>query len=164
MHHIIKNLVFGLGGTLLCLALVVWGWGDWTTFFLNPARTAAIVLALSGAIAYGFSGSSGLGAGRVEDPSSRWVFIPIIMIAVAFTWLPPHLDRLNCWIIDGNTIRYVGLIITAIGGFVRVATVFELDHRFSIFVCSNPITCSGLIRRSPPIGLCMSHLTAAYDQ
>ena len=55
-------------------------------------------------------------------------------MAVAFAWLPPHLDRLNRWTIDGDTVRYLGLIITAIGGFVRVATVFELGHRFSIFV------------------------------
>jgi len=39
---------------------------------------------------------------------------------------------------DGDTVRYMGLIITAIGGFVRVATVFELGHRFSIFVALQP--------------------------
>ena len=50
----------------------------------------------------------------------------------------PHLDRLNRWTIDGDTVRYLGLIITAIGGFVRVATVFELGHRFSIFVTVQP--------------------------
>jgi protein-S-isoprenylcysteine O-methyltransferase Ste14 len=132
--RIIKNLTFGVGGTLPFLALVIWGWGDWTTFFSNPARTGVIVLALAGAIAYSFSRSSGVGAGRLEDPSSRWIFIPLIMIAVAFAWLPPHLDRLNRWTIDGNTVRYVGLIIAAIGGFVRVAAVFELGHRFSMFV------------------------------
>ena len=55
-----------------------------------------------------------------------------------FAWLPPHLDRLNRWSIDGDTVRYLGLIITAIGGFVRVATVFELGHRFSIFVALQP--------------------------
>ncbi len=134
MSRIGNNLAFGLSGTLLFLALVIWGWGDWVTFFLNPARTGAIILALTGAIAYGFSGSSGLGLGRLEDPSSRRIFIPLIIIAVAFAWLPPHLDRLNHWTIDGNTIRCVGLIITAIGGFMRVATVFELGHHFSIFV------------------------------
>ena len=132
--RIIKNLVFGLAATLLFLGLVMLGWGDWATFFSNPARTGAMILALVGAIAYGFSGSSGLGIGRAEDPSSRSIFIPIIIIAVAFAWLPPHLDRLNVWTMDGNTVRYAGLIITAIGGFVRVATVFELGHRFSIFV------------------------------
>jgi protein-S-isoprenylcysteine O-methyltransferase Ste14 len=130
----LKNLALGLCGTLFFLGLVVLGWGDWTTFFLNSARTGAIILALTGAMAYGFSGSSGLGIGRVEDRSSRWIFIPIIIVAVAFAWLPPHLDRLNRWTIDGNTVRYVGLILIAIGGFVRVATVFELGHRFSMFV------------------------------
>jgi hypothetical protein len=101
LNRIIKNLIFGLGGTLLFLALVISGWGDWTSFFFNPARTGAIILALTGAIAYGFSGSSGLAIGRAEDRSSRWIFIPIIIIGVAFGWLPPHLDRLNLWTIDG---------------------------------------------------------------
>jgi protein-S-isoprenylcysteine O-methyltransferase Ste14 len=134
MRRTIKNLAFGLCGTLFFLGLVVLGWGDWTTFFLNSVRTGAIILALTGAVAYGFSGSSGLGIGRVENRSSHWIFIPIIIVAVAFAWLPPHLDRLNRWTIDGNTVRYVGLILTAIGGFVRVATVFELGNRFSMFV------------------------------
>lgn len=130
----VKNLVFGLAGTLLVLALVILGWGDWATFFSNPARAGAIILALAGAIAYGFSGSSGLGTSQIEDRSSRWIFIPIIIIAVAFAWLPPHLDRLNQWTVGGDVVRYVGLVMIAIGGFVRVATVFELGHRFSIFI------------------------------
>jgi protein-S-isoprenylcysteine O-methyltransferase Ste14 len=71
-------------------------------------------------------------------PANRWIFIPLIIIAVAFAWLPPHLDRLNRWTIDGDTLRYIGLIITATGGFVRVATVFELGHRFSMFVALQP--------------------------
>jgi len=138
LNRTIKNLVFGLGGTLLFLGLVISGWGNWTSFFSNPARAGAIILALAGAIAYGFSGSSGLAIARAEDRSSRWIFIPIIIIAVAFGWLPPHLDRLNLWTIDGNTIRYVGLFITAIGGFVRVTTVFQLGDRFSMFVALQP--------------------------
>jgi protein-S-isoprenylcysteine O-methyltransferase Ste14 len=134
LNHTIKNLAFGVGGTLPFLVLVILGWGDWRTFFSNPARTCVMILALAGAVGYGFSRSSGVGIGQREDPSSRWIFIPIIIIAVTFAWLPPHLDRLNRWTIDGDSIRYIGLIITAIGGFVRVATVFELGHRFSMFV------------------------------
>jgi protein-S-isoprenylcysteine O-methyltransferase Ste14 len=133
-NQTIKNLAFGIGGTLPFLALVIWGWGDWTTFFSHPARAGLIVLALAGGIAFGFSGSNSLAVGRREDPSSRWIFIPLIIIAIAFAWLPPRLDRLDRWTIDGDTIRYLGLIVTAIGSFLRVATVFELGHRFSIFV------------------------------
>jgi len=134
LNSAFKNLSFAIGGTLPLLALTILGWGDWRTFFSNPARAGAIILALAGAIAYGFSGSSGLGIGRREDPSSRWIFVPLIIIAIVSAWLPPHLDRLNGWTIDGDAVRYLGLIITAIGGFVRVATVFELGHRFSMFV------------------------------
>jgi protein-S-isoprenylcysteine O-methyltransferase Ste14 len=138
LNQTTKNLAFAIVGTLPLLALTIWGWGDWTTFFSNPARTGVIILALAGAIAYAFSGSSGLGIGRREDPSSRWIFVPLIIIAIVFARLPPHLDRLDRWTIDGDTVRYLGLIITAIGGFVRVATVFELGHRFSIFVALQP--------------------------
>jgi protein-S-isoprenylcysteine O-methyltransferase Ste14 len=138
VHRFIKNLVFGIVGTLPVLALVILGWGDWTTFFSNPARTGVIILALAGTIAYAFSGSSSLGMGRREDPSSRWIFVPLIIIAIVFAWLPPRLDRLDHWTIDGDTVRYTGLIITAIGGFIRVAAVFELGHRFSIFVARQP--------------------------
>src|SRR5207245_8910203 len=107
-------------------------------FFANRARVGLIILTLSGAIAYAFSGSSSLGLGRREDPASRWIFIPLIILAIAFAWLPPHFDRLDRCSIDGDTVRYLGLIITAIGGFARVATVFELGHRFSIFVAVQP--------------------------
>ncbi len=138
LNQTVKNLAFGIGGTLPFLALVIWGWGDWTTFFANPARVGLIILTLSGATAYGFSGSSSVGIGRREDPGSRWIFILLIIMAIAFAWLPPHLDRLNRSSIDGDAVRYLGLIITAIGGFVRVATVFELGHRFSIFVAVQP--------------------------
>jgi protein-S-isoprenylcysteine O-methyltransferase Ste14 len=129
-----KNFAFAIGGALPLLALTILGWGDWRTFFSNPARAGVIILALAGAIAYAFSGSSGFGIGRREDPSSRWIFIPLIIVAIVFAWLPPHLDHLNRWTIDGDSLRYLGLIMTAIGGFVRVATVFELGHRFSMFV------------------------------
>src|SRR5207244_5438565 len=61
-----------------------------------------------------------------------------ITLAIVFAWLSPHLDHLDQWTIDGDAVRYTGLIITAIGGFLRVATVFELGHRFSIFVTLQP--------------------------
>lgn len=134
----LPNLLFSLLGTLPFLALTIWGWGDWNTFFSHPARVGIILIALAGAIAYGFSGSSSLGTGRREDPSSRWLFVPLIIIAIAFCWLPPRLDRLDLWTIDGDTVRYLGLIVTAIGGFIRVATIFELGPRFTIFVAVQP--------------------------
>jgi protein-S-isoprenylcysteine O-methyltransferase Ste14 len=129
-----RNLIFGIGGTLPFLALVVWGWGDWRTFFSHPVRIGIILLAFAGAIAFGFSGSSSVGVGRREDASSRWLFLPLIIVGIAFAWLPPRLDRLDLWTIDSDAVRYLGLIVTAIGGYIRVATVFELGARFTIFV------------------------------
>ena len=129
-----KNLAFGVIALIPILALVVWGWGDFRSFFSHPARAGIMILALAGAIAYSASGSSSCATGRREDPSSRWIFVPLIVLVIAFAWLPPHLDRLGVWSIDGDACRYLGLIVTAIGGYIRLATIFELGHRFSIFV------------------------------
>jgi hypothetical protein len=103
--RLIQNLTFSIGATLPLLALAIWGWGDYHTFFAHPARAGLILLSLSGAIAYGFSGSSGLDRGERENPSSRWLFIPLIFITVAFAWLPPHFDRANRFVIDGDLVR-----------------------------------------------------------
>ena len=96
-------------------------------------RTSSLV----GAIAYGFSGSSGFDRGERENPSSRWLFIPLIFITAAFAWLPPHFDRANRFVIDGDFV-YLGLVVITLGGYIRLATIFELGHRFSIFVARRP--------------------------
>jgi len=132
-NQIIKNLVFGIVAVVPILALVIWGWGDLQSFFSNPARVGVVILALAGTVAYSISGSSSYETGRREDPSSRWIFVPLIGLAIVFAWLP-HFDRLNVWTIDGDAVRYLGLIVTAIGGYIRLATIFELGKRFSIFV------------------------------
>jgi protein-S-isoprenylcysteine O-methyltransferase Ste14 len=137
-NQIVKNLLFATVALVPILALVIWGWGDLASFFSHPARTGVVILSLAGTVAYSITGSSSLGLGRREDPSSRWIFIPIIGLVIAFAWLPPRLDRLNVWAIDGDAVRYLGLIVTAIGGYIRLATIFELGNRFSIFVAVQP--------------------------
>ena len=137
-NQVIKNLVFGIVAVVPILALVIWGWGDLQSFFSNPARVGVVVLALAGTVAYSISGSSSYETGRREDPSSRWIFVPLIGLVIVFAWLPPHFDRLNIWTIDGDAVRYLGLIVTAIGGYIRLATIFELGNRFSIFVAVQP--------------------------
>ncbi len=119
---------------------MIWGWGlnNWQSFFSHPARIGIVLLSLAGALGYGFSGSSSLGVGTREDPASRWIFLPVLVLGLAFAWLPPRLDRLNIWTIDGDIVRYLGLIVTALGGYIRVATVFELGNRFSVFVAVQP--------------------------
>src|SRR5438552_18866344 len=85
-----KNLAFGLGGSLPFLALVIWGWGNWTTFFSHPARVGLIIFTLAGAIAFGFSGCSSFGIVQSEDHVSRWIFISLYFIAVAFVLLSTY--------------------------------------------------------------------------
>jgi hypothetical protein len=35
------------------------------------------------------------------------------------------------WTIDGDTVRWIGVILCATGGALRLWPVFALDHRFS---------------------------------
>jgi protein-S-isoprenylcysteine O-methyltransferase Ste14 len=136
--RVARNLAFAVGGLVTFLALVLSAWGNYETFFSHPARAGAVLLSIGGAIAYGFSGSSGFGTGLREDATSRWVFLPLLVVALGFACVPPYLDRRNIWSIDGDVARYLGLLLTAVGGYLRVATVFALGHRFSIFVVRQP--------------------------
>lgn len=133
-RRLTANLAFSLGGLVPFLGIVLAGWGDATTFFAHPARAGAVLLSFVGAVAYGFSGSSGFGLGVKEDASTRWIFLPLGLAALAFAWLPPYLDHRDLFVVDGDTVRYTGLLVTAAGGYLRVATVCALGHRFSIFV------------------------------
>ena len=53
---------------------------------------------------------------------------------VAMVWFPPFADRRNLWTLDGDTVRYTGLLLFLIGGTIRTASIFALEHRFSGFV------------------------------
>ena len=96
------------------------------------------ILALAGTVAYSISGSSSYETGRRGRSFQPLDFVPLIGLVIVFAWLPPHFDRLDVRTIDGDAVQYLGLIVTAIGGYIRLATIFELGNRFSIFVAVQP--------------------------
>jgi protein-S-isoprenylcysteine O-methyltransferase Ste14 len=120
--------------TFLYLAVLVWAWGDWRSFFAHPARLSAVVAMVVLVVAIWFSGASGLSPGIRESRGSRRIFVPLILITVAMVWFPPFADRRNLWTLDGDTVRYTGLLLFLIGGTIRTASIFALEHRFSGFV------------------------------
>jgi len=50
----------------------------------------------------------------------------------------PDCDRRNIWTLDGDAIRYTGLILFFAGSILRLAAVFVLGHRDSGIVAVQP--------------------------
>jgi len=99
-----------LAATLAYLALAVLGWGGFIAFFSHPARA---VLALAVLIMAGvglFAGGS-LRPGVREDRRNRWVLVVFGLIGLLSAYLPAYTDRKEIWAIDGDTIRWLGVLL-----------------------------------------------------
>ena len=158
-----KRLTLIVVGTAAQLGLAVLGRGGFTAFFSQPALVAlAIALfALSGAAL--FAGGN-LSPGVREDRSNRWVILAIVLIGLLDIYLPAYADRKDFWTIDGDTIRWLGVVLFAAGGALRIWPVFVLGHRFSGLVAIQPghtlVTGGvyGVIRNPSYLGLLVNSL------
>jgi len=124
-------------GTLVYLGLAVLGWGGLAEFFSDPARTVlAVATLLMTGIAL-FSGGN-LSPGEREDRANRRVLIPLTLIGLLSAYLPAYTDRNEIWTLDGDSIRWLGVILFAAGGALRMWPVFVLGRRFSGLVAIQP--------------------------
>jgi protein-S-isoprenylcysteine O-methyltransferase Ste14 len=132
-----KLVLATLVGTLAYLALAVLGWGSVAAFFAHPARIALTVVFVLLAVAALFTGGN-LSPGEREDRSNRWVIAAFGIIGLVSAYVPPLTDRLDVWTIDGDTVRWTGVALFAIGGVLRLWPVFVLGNRFSGLVAIQP--------------------------
>jgi protein-S-isoprenylcysteine O-methyltransferase Ste14 len=116
--------------TLAYFALAVIGWGGLAAFFANPARTALVVVALILSVAALFVGGN-LSSGVREDRGNRWVLGAFAVLSILQAWLPAYTDRIDFWTIDGDTVRWIGVVLAAVGGALRLWPVYVLGNRFS---------------------------------
>ena len=108
-----------LGGTAAYLGLAMLGEGGWTAFFAHPARIAlAVMLFVLAGISLVAGGN--LRRGLREDRSNRWVIGAVALLGLLASSLAPYTDRKACWIIDGETIRWLGVVRFATGGALRL--------------------------------------------
>jgi protein-S-isoprenylcysteine O-methyltransferase Ste14 len=150
-------------GTAAQLGLAILGWGGFGAFFSHPALIALSisVVAMSG-VAF-FAGGN-LSPGEREDRSNRWVIVALGVLGVLHLYLPAWTDRHDFWTLDGDTIRWVGVILFAAGGVLRLWPVFVLGHRFSGLVAIQPghtLLTSGIyaiIRHPSYLGLLINAL------
>jgi protein-S-isoprenylcysteine O-methyltransferase Ste14 len=122
--------VASAGLILVYLGLAIAGWGGFDAFFANCARTALVIATVVMAGAALFS-SANLNSGEREDRSNRWVIGALGMIGLLSAWLPAYTDRKEFWTIDGDTVRWIGVVLYAGGGALRLWPVFVLGRRFS---------------------------------
>jgi len=119
-----------LGGTAAYLGLAVLGWGGFTDFFCRPAFIALTIVLIALAVAAIPAGGN-LNTGVREDRGNRWVLIVFTVLSLASGYVPALTDRLDFWTIDGNAVRWPGVLLFGLGGALRLWPVYVLGDRFS---------------------------------
>src|SRR5215471_20828172 len=150
-------------GTPAYLGLAILGWGGWTAFFAHPARIAlAVVLFVLAGVSLVAGGN--LSRGLREDRGNRWVIGALVLLGLLAAYLAPSTDRKAFWILDGEPMRWFGVVLFATGGALRIWPVFVLGHRFSGLVAIQPehtlVTNGiyGIIRHPSYLGLLINSL------
>ena len=86
------------------------------------------------------------------------------MIGLLDGYLPAYTDRMDFWTFDGDGVRWLGVVLFAAGGAVRLWPVFVLGRRFSGLVAIQPghtLVTTGIysiIRHPSYLGLLVSSL------
>ena len=149
--------------TLAYLGLAILGWGSFAAFFSHPPLIALVIVGfvLTGVAL--FSGGN-LSPGEREDRGNRWVLAAFGVIGILLAYLPAYTDRKDFWTLDGDAIRWLGVVLSAAGGALRIWPVFVLGHRFSGLVAIQPghtlVTRGvyGVIRHPSYLGLLVNSL------
>jgi protein-S-isoprenylcysteine O-methyltransferase Ste14 len=152
-----------MGATVAYLGLAVLGRGGFAAFFSHPALIAltAAVFLMAGATL--FTGGN-LSPGEREDRSNRWVLAAFGLIGLLSAYLPAYTDRKDVWTFDGDSVRWLGVALFAVGGVLRIWPVFVLGRRFSGLVAIQPghtlVTDGvyGVIRHPSYLGLLVNAL------
>lgn len=132
-----KLAIIGTLTTIVQLGLVIWVEGGFAAFFSHPPLVALAVLLAVLLIVSLFSPAN-LSSGEREDRANRWVFVAFGLLSILLVVVPAYTDRIGFWTIDGDTTRWVGVVLVAIGFALRLWPVFVLGNRFSGLVAIQP--------------------------
>jgi protein-S-isoprenylcysteine O-methyltransferase Ste14 len=128
----VKMAIFTLATVAFQFGLAVLGWGGFAAFFSHPPRVAvAIVTVVLTFVAL-------FGAGEQEDRGNRWVLIAFGVPMILIAFLPAYTDRKDLFTFNGDAIRWLGVVLFAAGGALRLWPVFVLGPRFSGLVAIQP--------------------------
>jgi protein-S-isoprenylcysteine O-methyltransferase Ste14 len=159
----IVRVTFILAATAAYFGLAILGWGGPAAFFSHPALIALAVATFVIAGAALFAGGN-VSSGVREDRGNRWVIAALGLIGVLAAFLPALTDRKEFWTLDGDAVRWLGVVLFAAGGALRLWPVAVLGNRFSGLVAIQPghtlVTSGvyGVIRHPSYLGLLVNSL------
>lgn len=116
--------------TLAYLALAIFGRGGFAAFFAHPPLVATAIVLLALGVAALFT-ESNVSSGEREDRSNRWVLAAFGVLGLLLGYLPAYTDRIDFWTFGGEGVRWLGVVLFAAGGVLRLWPVFVLGKRFS---------------------------------
>ncbi len=125
-----KIFLGGLIGGIVYFAIAIVMLGGWKPFASHLSLITLAVATLVMTLIAGFTNAN-LNSGEKEDRANRWVFIAFSVIALASAIIPPYTDRIGFLTIDGETTRWIGVVVYVMGGALRLYPVFVLGRRFS---------------------------------
>jgi protein-S-isoprenylcysteine O-methyltransferase Ste14 len=133
----LRILLTGIVGIGIQFGLAIAGWGGVSAFFAHPAMRglAWVTVAL---MVLAVPSGGGLTTGEKEDRGNRWVLAAFSVIALLMAFFSAYTDRIGFWTIDGDATRWIGVIVCAAGGVLRIAPVYVLRNRFSGLVAIQP--------------------------
>jgi protein-S-isoprenylcysteine O-methyltransferase Ste14 len=156
-----------VAGIMVYLGLAVLGWGGFAAFFSHPTLSVVAIATLVLAVITIFSRVN-LSAGEREDRDNRWVIAALVIVGLLEAYLPAYTDRKEFWTLDGDSLRWLGVLLFIVGGVLRIWPVFVLGHRFSGLVAIQPghtLVTTGLysiIRHPSYLGLLVNALGWAF--
>jgi protein-S-isoprenylcysteine O-methyltransferase Ste14 len=142
------RLILVLAGTALWYGLAVLGFGGITAFLSHPPLIGLLGVGVLLVVASVPAGGN-ISSGQREDRGNRWVLVAFTVIGLLGGFLPAWSDRHEVWTFDGDTVSWLGVVLTAIGGALRIWPVYVLGYRFSGLVAIQPghtLVTTGLYR------------------
>jgi len=125
-----KVIALGVTVAVVQFGIAILAFGGWSAFFSHRALLALVIVTLAMMAAAPFS-SGNLSSGQEEDRGNRWVLGAFAILALLSAFVPPYTDRIGLWTIDGETTRWIGVLVYSLGGALRLWPVFVLGNRFS---------------------------------
>jgi len=122
--------VLSLISAVVYFGLAIVAFGGWTAFVSHPPLIALAAVTLGVMVLVPFSNAN-LSSGEKEDRQNRWVFIAFGLVSLLSAVVPPYADRIGFWTFDGDTTRWVGVMVYLLGAALRLWPVFVLGSRFS---------------------------------
>ncbi|MGO9008412.1 MAG: methyltransferase family protein [Beijerinckiaceae bacterium] len=119
-----------LAGSVVYLGLAIAGWGGLAAYFSHPALTALAVVLFGMAVVSLFAGGN-ISSGVREDRGNRWVLAAFGVLGLLDGFVPAWTDRIGFWTTDGDALRWIGVVLFAVSGYLRLRPVVVLGDRFS---------------------------------